>query len=73
MLSDFKKLLLPDIKLQMPDKMDLKTTFTGHRNYFYRTLNYKKKFVVLLKNYKNSSQKINDNVCLSYINTNVVS
>ena len=66
MLSDFKKLLLPDIKLQMPDKMDLK-------NYFYRTLNYKKKFVVLLKNYKNSSQKINDNVCLSYINTNVVS
>ena len=36
---------MPDIKLQMPDKMDLK-------NYFYRTLNYKKKFVVLLKTTK---------------------
>ena len=33
-LSDFKKLLLSDIKLQMADKMDFK-------NYFCRTLSYK--------------------------------
>ena len=66
MLSDFKKLLLSDIKLQMPDKIDFK-------NYFCRTLKLLLSDIklqisicsLMLKNYKNRSQKLINNVLFS--------
>ena len=65
-LSDFKKLLLSDIKLQMADKMDFK-------NYFCRTLKLLLSDIklqsricsLMLKNYKNRSQKLSNNVLFS--------
>ena len=62
-LSDFKKLLLSDIKLLLADKTSLK-------NYFWRTLKlllsdiklHKHNCSLMLKNYKNRSHKISRSI-----------